>query len=94
MQNSTLLQSLTPDQLGDIIDGRLEIAFDKLFQKLGSSKSSDDLLTRNEICDLLKINLSTLHHYRKAGKIKALGIGSRIYFRRSDIDEALIPLEQ
>ncbi|WP_081212297.1 helix-turn-helix domain-containing protein [Salegentibacter sediminis] len=49
-------------------------------------------MTRNEVADLLQIDLSTIHNWTRKGRLKSFGIGSRVYFRRRDIDEALIPL--
>ena len=46
-------------------------------------------LTRTEVCELLKIDLSTLHRWRKDGALTAYGIGNRVYFKRSEIDEVI-----
>lgn len=51
-------------------------------------KEPTKYLTRNEVCELLKIDLSTLWRwYQKEGKLTAYGIGHRIYFKRSEIDD-------
>lgn len=44
-------------------------------------------LTRNEVCKMLHIDLSTLHRWRKEGVLIAYGLGNRIYFKRNEIDE-------
>lgn len=46
-------------------------------------------LTRQEVCDLLSIDMSTLHRWRKEDKLIAYGIGNRIYFKRNEIEELL-----
>lgn len=46
-------------------------------------------LTRQEVCELLSIDMSTLHRWRKDGILIAYGLGNRIYFKRNEI-EALI----
>lgn len=48
-----------------------------------------DYLTRNEVCELLHIDLSTLHRWRKNGTLVAYGLGNRIYFKRSEIEELI-----
>ena len=48
-----------------------------------------EYLTRNEVCKLLKIDLSSLHRWRKEGKIPSFGISNRVYFKRSDIDKII-----
>ena len=49
-------------------------------------KEPTEYLTRSEVCQLLKIDLSSLHRWRKEGKIPSFGISNRVYFKRSDID--------
>lgn len=49
-------------------------------------KEPQEYLTRSEVCKLLKIDLSSLHRWRKEGKIPSFGISNRVYFKRSDID--------
>ncbi|WP_313030202.1 helix-turn-helix domain-containing protein [Soonwooa sp.] len=53
-------------------------------------KQPSEYLTRLEVCKLLKIDLSTLHRWRKDGIISSFGVGNRIYFLRSDIDELIL----
>lgn len=54
--------------------------------------SQEEYLTRKEVAELFKVNLSTLHLWCKSGKLKSFGIGNRVYFKRSDIEESLIKL--
>lgn len=49
-----------------------------------------EYLTRNEVCTLLKINLSTLYRWCKDGTLSSFGIGNRVYFLRSHIEEVLM----
>ena len=49
-----------------------------------------EYLTRSEVCKLLKIDLSTLHRWRKDGTLSSFGIGNRVYFLRSHIEEVLM----
>ncbi|UOU98989.1 helix-turn-helix domain-containing protein [Chryseobacterium daecheongense] len=50
-------------------------------------KEPTSYLTRNEVCEMLHIDLSTLHRWRKEGTLIAYGLGNRIYFKRNEIDE-------
>lgn len=52
-------------------------------------KEPTEYLTRSEVCEMLKINLSTLDTWRKKGEVTAYGIGNRVYYKRSEIDEVL-----
>ncbi|MCR9066092.1 MAG: helix-turn-helix domain-containing protein [Cytophagales bacterium] len=66
-----------------------------LSQKSNSEQRSIEskLLTRKQAAELLQINLSTLFHYTRSGKLKAWGIGNRVYYKLDEImNEALKPL--
>jgi len=43
---------------------------------------------------MLSVDLSTIHNHCKNGKLKPFGLGSRVYFLRSDIEKSLIPLNE
>jgi excisionase family DNA binding protein len=85
MSNQILLQTMTPAELGVLISDAVK----NQIEALKGNTEGNELLTRNQVCELLDIDLSTLHHWRKKGKIVAQGIGSRVYFRRSDVEAAL-----
>lgn len=58
-----------------------------------SASIGKDLLTRKETAELLGINLSTLWSYTKTGKLKAYGLGNKVFYRYSEImNESLRPL--
>lgn len=50
-----------------------------------SSVDADKLLTRNEVMKMLKISHSTLYHYQRKDILPFIKIGSRVYFKKSDI---------
>lgn len=52
-------------------------------------KEPEELLTRNEVCEMLDIDLSTLHRWRKDDILKAYGVGNRVYFKRSEIEDLI-----
>ncbi len=53
-------------------------------------EQSDDLLTREEAMQYLRITGATLWRYEKQDKIQSIGIGGKRYFRKSDLDKSLI----
>lgn len=55
-------------------------------------KEPEEYLSRNEVKNLLKIDLSTLWSWTKKGKLQAYGIGNRVYYKRTEIDKNLIPI--
>lgn len=62
-------------------------------RKTNPNSSKDELMTRQEVANYLKIDLSTLHHWTKKGKLTRYGLGKRIYFKRTEIEQALVELE-
>ena len=52
-------------------------------------KEPTHYLTRQEVCKMLHIDLSTLHRWRKDGTLVAYGLGNRIYFKRNEIEELI-----
>ena len=56
-------------------------------------KSPEELLTRTETAELLKINISTLSYWTKQGKLKSYGIASRVYYKRSEIMKTIVELK-
>ena len=57
-------------------------------------KQPTDLLTRNEVAELLKCTLPTVHNWAKTGIITSYGINGRVYFKRSEIENALVCLNK
>lgn len=49
----------------------------------------DELLTRSEALELLKISSATLWQWEQKNKIQSYGIGGKKYFKRSEILNSL-----
>ena len=94
MTNSILLQDLTQQQLGELIDQKLRDRLEQLKTDLLEAETSNQLMTRAEACKFLKIDQSTLWAWTNKGKVQAYGIGNRRYYRRSELIEALVPLKK
>lgn len=54
-----------------------------------SNNNEDDLLTPDQVCELLGISKVTLWNYQNSGKLKAFGIGQKRYYKRSDVLNAI-----
>jgi len=85
-----LLNELTEQDLSFIVSKAIQGALGEL-QNLGSS--DEELLTREQTAKLLDVDLSTLHSWVNKGKLISYGIGSRRYFRRSEIFQSLVELK-
>lgn len=91
MQQIQMIQ-VTPEQLQTAIITGVKEQLDQL-KELFQPKLPTEYLTRNEVKELLHIDLSTVHNWTKKGKLKAYGIGNRIYYKRQQIEEAIIPIQ-
>jgi excisionase family DNA binding protein len=56
-------------------------------------KTATEYLTRKEAADFLKCDLSTIHNWTKKRRLKSYGIGNRVYYKRSEIESALVLLD-
>lgn len=90
MTNQTLIHNVTPEEITSLFKG-LQNQIKELNEKF-EPKNPTELLTRNEVTELLKCNLGTLHNWVKKGKLTPYGIGNRVYFKRSDLENALVCL--
>jgi excisionase family DNA binding protein len=81
------------------LPGALELALEKLTQiehKLADlkeyfePKEPVELMTRNEVAEYLKVDLSTLWNWTNKGKLTAYGIGARVYYKRNEIEQCII----
>lgn len=52
-------------------------------------KENKDYYTREEAKELLKLSYATLWKYNKDGILRATKVGSRVYYKRKDIDDAM-----
>jgi hypothetical protein len=89
MENSIMLHNIAPADLEELIR---KVVSEQLqeFRKNNTTESPDELLTREDACLLLKISLTSLWNWTKKGKLKAYGIGNRVYYKRGELIESLI----
>lgn len=92
MKQSTILHEVTAEQITSLFAG-LQNQIKEL-KKDFEPKHPTEFLTRNEVAELLKCDLSTLHNWVKKGKLTAYGIGNRVYFKRSEIEQVITPLNK
>ena len=93
MRTIQFLQT-TPEQLVELINEGVKSQLHDLKKDLQRQEANDDLLTREQACEFLKIEQTTLWHWTNKGKIKAYGIGNRRYYKRSELLECLTELKK
>ncbi len=56
------------------------------------TEENQQYLTKQEVAKLLKVSICTVNNYSKKGYLQPLGIGRRVLFKKSDIENALTEL--
>ena len=92
--NAILLESLTVEQLQQLIGTSVKNGIVELQKELQTKDNSEELMTREETCQFLKIDSSTLWAWTNQHKVKAYGIGARRYYKRSELLECLTLLKK
>jgi hypothetical protein len=54
---------------------------------------SDKILTREEVCKLLKVSTTTLHNWNISKILVNQKVGRRVYYKKSDVLAVLNPLK-
>jgi len=82
-----MIQGYTLEQLAEALKPLLQPQ-----QTNTPAEPENDLITRSEACKILSINLTSLHKHTKSGKLKSYGIGNRVLYKRSEVLEAVKPI--
>jgi excisionase family DNA binding protein len=70
---------------------RIEAEIQKLNERLAPNEE-DQLLTRKEAAKYLGVTVATVWRWSKNGNLPYYGIGNRVYYKRSEVESALIKL--
>ncbi|MGI0105985.1 helix-turn-helix domain-containing protein [Salinimicrobium sp. WS361] len=88
------LQGTTTGKLVDLISQNIDRKLEAFRKDLTNEQANDELLTREEACQFLKINSSTLWAWTNKGKVTAYGIANRRYYKRSELLDSLKALKK
>lgn len=83
--NERLIVTLKVGELKDIIDESVTNALTKVSQK----PEEETLLKRIDVAKLFGVSLVTLNQWMRDGRILYHRINSRIFFKRSEVMDAL-----
>lgn len=90
MDTSTILHNISSEKLSSLFESLQRQIED--IRKNFEPKLPTEYLTRSEVAKLFKCDLSTIHNWTKKGKLKAYGVGNRVYYKRTEIEDAITPL--
>ena len=85
MNTQIFLNGITLEQLAEAVVKLQQ-------QPIAPPQPENELLTRDEVCRLLSFNKTTLHKHTRSGKLKSYGIGNRVLYRKSEVLQAVKPI--
>ncbi|MEH6769455.1 helix-turn-helix domain-containing protein [Maribacter arcticus] len=88
---SIQLLGISPEQLRTAISKDVESQLDDL-KKHFQPKTPTEYLSRQEVAQMFKINLSTVHNWTKNGTLQAFQIGGRVFYKRELVENAIVKL--
>lgn len=94
MQNSILLQNVSPEQFTELITNVFKTQLEDFKKELNTQTTNDDLMSREQVLELLQINASTLYLWQNKGKIPVYKFSNKCYYKRSEIMECLTQLKK
>ena len=93
MQETIQFIQVSPQEIKDDILNGVNSIIENL-KKDFQPKAPSEFLTRNELAKLLKVDLSTVWQWSKKGKLIPYGLGNRVYYKRHEVEQSLIPLNE
>lgn len=93
-QNSILLQNVSPEQFTELLTNVFKTQLEDFKKELVNQTAKDDLLSREQVLELLQINSSTLWHYQNKGKIQVYKFANKCYYKRSELMNSLTQLKK
>ena len=88
MNTGIFLNGITLEQLAEALKPLLQ---PKQVNEV-TEPTENEFLNRDEVCKLLSINKTSLWKHSKSGKLKSYGIGNRVLYKRSEVIEAVKPI--
>jgi len=92
MVKSLLIQNCSFEDVKHLLED-----FQQLLEEINSKLSISyklEYLTRKETAELLKCDISTVHHWTTKGKLKAYYMGNRVYYKSNEIEAGMITLDE
>jgi len=94
MQNSIVLQNVSQTDLTQLFDDCLKKRLEDFKKELNNQEAKDDLMSREQVLDLLQINPSTLWHWQNKGKITVYKFANKCYYKRSELMSSITPVKK
>jgi DNA-binding transcriptional MerR regulator len=93
MGESIQLVGLTTKDLESLFSQAIKNELKSVKEHL-QTKQPNNYLTRKEVAEMLKIDLSSVHNWSKKGILNPYQIGNRVYYKLSEVENAIIKLNR
>jgi ubiquinone biosynthesis protein COQ9 len=84
---------VTPEELKNAIIEGVKLQLEDIKNHL-QPKEPTKYLTRNEVSEMLSCNLSSVHNYTKRKILQSYQIGSRVYYKRDEVENSFVKLNK
>lgn len=81
---------ITPDNFLNELVSKVKTALLSDLEKSLKDNEPNRYYTAEQICERFSITKPTIHEYRKRNIIKSYKLGSRVYYRLDEIENAMI----
>lgn len=82
---------ITPEELQTSIIEGVKKHLDEITLNF-QPKNPTKYMTRQEVADWLKVDVSTVHNWTVKGIIKKYGIEGKILYKRAEVEQAIIEI--
>jgi hypothetical protein len=94
MTDSILIQNVSTEQLTELITNVFKTQLEDFKKEFTTQTENDDLMTREQVLELLQINASTLWHWTNKGRITVYKFANKCYYKRSELMATITPLNK
>lgn len=85
--------SITPEQLQNAIIEGVKLQLEDLKTNF-QPKEPNTYLTRSDVAQMLKIDLSSVHNWTRKGVLKSYQISGRVYYKLAEIEASIVELKK
>ena len=87
------LLGMTQEENNQPIFNYIDKKFDEL-KKFYQPKEPTKFLTRQEVAEMLSVDLSTVHNMTKKGVLQKYQISGRVLYKRAEVENAIVKLNK
>lgn len=91
MSGTIQLINISPDEFLAEVDKILALRNKVILERLQPPEPLE-FYTTEELCKKLKVDRGTLYNWRKKNLFSTYGMGNRVYFKRSEVEAAMVKL--